>query len=126
MATHSDRASGAADEGAEERAPLQPQWRPHALYDIESAVAYLGQVLENPLAAKALYERVRDQVDLLCRFPDMGKPFADALLEGRGYRTFLVDQHRLFYTHDEGTLTIWRFVHMRRDIDDYALVGLSD
>ena len=126
MATHSDRASGAADEGAEERAPLQPQWRPRALYDIESAVAYLGQVLENSLAAKALYERVRDQVDLLCRFPDMGKPFADALLEGRGYRTFLVDQYRLFYTHDDKTLTTWRLVHTRRDIDDYALVGLSD
>lgn len=126
MATHSDRASGAADEGAEERAPLQPQWRPRALCDIESAVAYLGQVLENPLAAKALYERVRDQVDLLCRFPDMGKPFADALLEGRGYRTFLVDQYRLFYTHDDKTLTTWRLVHTRRDIDDYALVGLSD
>lgn len=126
MATHSDRASGVADEGAEERVPLQPQWRPRALYDIESAVAYLGQVLENPLAAKALYERVRDQVDLLCRFPDMDKPFADALLEGRGYRTFLVDQYRLFYTHDEEALTIWRFVHTRRDIDDYALVGLSD
>ena len=89
-------------------------------------MAYLGQVLENPLAAKALYERVRDQVDLLCRFSDMSKPFADALLEGRGYRTFLVDQYRLFYTHDEGTLTIWRFVHTRRDIDDYALVVLSD
>ena len=126
MATRADRMPGAADEGAEERAPLQPQWRPRALYDIESAVAYLGQVLENPLAAKALYERVRDQADLLCRFPDMGKPFADTLLEGRGYRTFLGDKYRLFYTHDDETLTIWRFVHTHRDIDDYALVDFSE
>lgn len=126
MATRADRSSRVADEGAEERAPLQPQWRPRALYDIESAVAYLGQVLENPLAAKTLYERVRDQIDLLCRFPDMGKPFADPLLEEHGYRTFLVDQYRLFYTHDEETLTIWRFVHTRRDIDDYALIDLVD
>lgn len=126
MATRANRMPAAAGEGTEERALLQPQWRPRALYDIESAVAYLGQVLENPLAAKALYERVRDRVDLLCRFPDMGKPFADALLEGRGYRTFLIDQYRLFYTHDDEVLTIWRFVHTRRDIDDYVLVDLSE
>ena len=113
-------------ERQDERVPLAPQWRPRAAYDIESAAAYLGQVLENPSAAKALYERVKVQVELLCRFPDMGKPFSDSLLEGRGYRTILVDQYRLFYTHDEQTLTVWRFVHTRRDIDDYALVDLSD
>ena len=114
------------DEGQGERLPLKPLWRPRATYDIESAVAYLGQVLENPAAARNLYIRVKDQVELLCRFPDMGKPFTDPFLEGRGYRTFLVDQYRLFYTHDEATLTIWRFIHTRRDIDAYALVDFSD
>lgn len=109
-----------------EGAALTPVWRPRATYDIESAVAYVGQVLGNPSAAKALYQRVREQVGLLCRFPDMGRPFSDSLLQGRGYRSFLVDQYRLFYTSDEETLTVWRFVHTRRDIDDYALVDLSD
>ena len=53
-----------------------------------------------------------DTVDLLCEMPDLGKQFGDSALEVRGYRTYPVGNYRIFYTHDEETLMVWRIVHV--------------
>ena len=75
-------------------------------------------------ATKNVYAQIMDAVDLLCEMSDLGKQFGDRALEVRGYRTYLVGNYRIFYTHDEETLMIWRIVHVRQDIDDYRLVGM--
>lgn len=65
-----------------------------------------------------------DAVDLLCEMPDLGKQFGDSALEVRAYRTYLIGNYRIFYTHDEETLMVWRIVHVCQDIDDYGLVEM--
>lgn len=85
---------------------------------------YTGEVKGSSKAAKNVYVQIMDAVDLLCEMSDLGKQFGDRALEVRGYRTYLVGNHRIFYTHDEETLMIWRIVHVRQDIDDYRLVGM--
>ena len=75
-------------------------YRPKAAYDIESAVVCVGQVLE--------------------------KRFDDELLTHHGMRTYRVGQYRLFYTFTEEALTLWRVLHTRHDLDDYALMSLDD
>lgn len=115
-----------ADDGGVERVPLEPNWRPRAAHDVESAVVYVGEVLGKPKAAKKLYEDIIVQIEQLRLFPELGRLFSDSILEGRGYRSLLVGRHRIFYSFDEEALTIWRVVHVRQDIDDYALVDLLE
>lgn len=95
-----------------------------SLFNLESIVIYTGEVKGSSKAAKNVYVQIMDAVDLLCEMSDLGKQFGDRALEVRGYRTYLVGNHRIFYTHDEETLMIWRIVHVRQDIDDYRLVGM--
>lgn len=101
-------------------------YRPRAACDIESIVVYLGQVLERPDAAHAWYESLGQAVDLLREMPDLGRPFDDARLVIKGRRAFLVGDHRIFYSLDDKELTVWRVLHVRQDIDDFAIIDMSD
>ena len=92
--------------------------------DLESIAIYIGEVKGSSKAAKNVYAQIMDAVDLLCGMPDLGKQFGDSALEVRGYRTYLVGNYRIFYTHDEETLMVWRIVHVRQDIDDYGPVEM--
>ena len=106
-------------------AAREAAYRPRAAYDIESIVVYVGQVLGLPQTAKDWYDQLQETLDMLADLPAMGKPFDDELLAHRDMHTFRVGQYRLFYTHDECTLTLWRVLHTRRDTDDYALMFLD-
>lgn len=104
---------------------LTPVYRPRAAFDIESIVLYVGEVLKSPQAAKRLYESLRDKVHELCEMPTIGRVFRDELL-GRQYRCALFENYRIFYSYDEAELTVWRVVHTRQDIDDFALIAWEE
>lgn len=99
-----------------------PVYRPRASFDLESIVIYVGEVLGMHQSAKRLFHDVVEEVNALCDMPHIGRPFFDEALERKNYRTHLVGQHRIFYSFDKETLTVWRIVHTRQDIDDYALI----
>ena len=101
-------------------------YRPRAAYDIESIVVYVGQILGSPRAAKDWYDQLMSTLDSLADLPTLGKRFDDELLSHHDMRTFRVGQYRLFYAFDERTLTVWRVLHTRQDIDDYAIMTLKD
>ena len=103
---------------------LKGEFRRRVLFDLESIVIYMGEVLGSSKAAKGIYTQIMDGVGTLCEMPDLGKQFGDSALEAGGYRTYLVGNYRIFYTYNEETLMVWRIVHARQDIDDYGLVGL--
>ena len=105
---------------------LEPEYRPRAAYDVESIVTYMGQILKSPQAARAWYENLKNTVSTLCTTPDLGRVFEDERLAIKERRTFLVGKYRLFYSYDADKLTVWRVVHTSRNIDDYAIVDLSD
>ncbi len=100
---------------------LTPQYRPRAAFDLESITIYVGEVLKSPKSARSLYIGIREKVMDLCRMPTTERVFRDDLL-GREYRYFPHENYRIFYSYDEETLTVWRIVHTRQDIDDFALI----
>ena len=99
-----------------------PAFRPRAALDLESLVVYLGEVLRSPQAARDTYAAILDAVDRLCVMPTLGRPFFDDALEREGYRWHLVGHYRIFYTYSTETLTVWRILHTRQDLDGYALI----
>lgn len=105
---------------------LVPAFRPRAFHDLESVTIYLGEALGMPQKAREWYTQIMEAVDLLCEFPDLGRPFNDEMLRIEGMRTYRVNKHRLFYSHDAETLTVWRVVHTSQDLDDFALIDLRD
>ena len=78
-----------------------PAFRPRAALDLESLVVYL-------------------------EMPTLGRSFLDDSLEGEAYRWHLVGQYRIFYTHSAETLTVWRILHTRQDLDGYALIDWGE
>lgn len=105
---------------------LIPAYRPRAALDLESLVVYIGEVLHAPQAARNAYAAIVEAVDQLCATPTLGRPFVDDRLEREGYRSYLAGQYRIFYTHGDEVLTVWRIIHTRQDLDDYALIDWSE
>lgn len=101
-------------------------YRPRAACDIESIVVYIGSILDAPQAAKVWYEQLQSALDALGDMPTLGKRFDDDMLSHHDMRTYRVGQYRLFYTFTETTVTVWRVLHTRQDIDDYAIMTLAD
>lgn len=99
------------------------RYRPRASYDLESIVVYIGEVQRAPKSAKRLYESIVEAVNLLCELPTIGHPFIDDALEREEYRWHLVGQYRIFYTFDSEHVTVYRIVHTRQEIADYAFVN---
>lgn len=97
-------------------------YRPRAKFDLESIAIFLGEVCSNPGAARTTYNAIKEAVDRLAVMPTIGRPFIDETLTRRAYRSWLVGNYRVFYSFDETTLTVWRVIHNRQDIDDYAFV----
>ena len=98
------------------------RYRPRATFDLESIVVYLGEVQKSPASAQRIYQSVQEAIALLGDMPTLGKPFSDDSLDRKNYRSYLAGSYRVFYTFGEESLTVWRVVHTRQDIDDYAFV----
>lgn len=98
------------------------RYRPRAAFDLESIVVYLGEVQHAPAVAKHLYEELINTVASLSELPTLGKPFFDEAFDRKAFRSFLVSDYCVFYTFGNEALTVWRVIHTRQDIDDYALI----
>ena len=94
---------------------LAPLYRPRAAYDLESIVIYLGEVQKVPKSARKVYDSIVKSIDHLCETPELGRPFADERLSHQGYRSF-----------NSENLIVWRIIHTRQDIDDFAFIDIDD
>lgn len=98
-------------------------WRPRAHLDRESIAIYLGVERRSPDAALNAMKSIDAALDAVRRFPDAGGHFHHDNLEHE-YRTTLANPYVIFYRFDESTLTVYRVLHQRQDIDAYALVEM--
>ena len=92
-------------------------WRPRAHLDRESIALYLGCECNNPKAARAAMEDIDKAIEFARQFPEAGKrfPMND---DGRSdYRRVLAGSYVVFYKYDAETLTVYRVLHQRQDID---------
>ena len=75
---------------------------PQAVEDIDEALAYITNDLNNPLAAKKLFEKITETVERIALFPSsMPKVKNDAITLGRDYRRAEVDNFVLIYKIEE-------------------------
>lgn len=98
-------------------------WRPRAQLDRESIAIYLGQQRASPQAALEAIAGIDKALETACAFPESGSRFGDDKLEGE-YRSVLAGNYRIFYQYDDASLTVYRILHQRQDIDDYSFVQL--
>ena len=101
---------------------LELRYRRRALLDLESIAVYLGEALGLPNVARQTVADIQQALERLCEFPDLGKPHSDNSLEGQGYKTYIVGNYRIVYTHNASELVVWRIFHVRQDIDEFAFV----
>ena len=115
---------GSKTETSEAHRPLKLAFRPRAHLDRESIAIHLGVERGNPNAALKAMSAIDKAIERVRLFPDGGGRFRMDQLERRGYRTVLADPYIVFYRYSSETLTVYRILHQRQDIDTYAMVGI--
>lgn len=99
-------------------------WRPRAHLDRESIAIYLGLERNSPREALATIQRIDAAIERVRALPDSGGHFRMEGTSGQEYRTVHANPYTVYYRYDRATLTVYRILHQRQDIDTYALVDL--
>lgn len=103
---------------------LDLAWRPRAHLDRESIAIYLGHERRAPQAALDAIKAIDAAVDMARTFPDAGGHFTDDHLEHE-YRTILAGSYIIYYRYNATTLTIYRIMHQRQNVDAYSLIEFN-
>ena len=103
---------------------LELVWRPRAHLDRESIALYLGVECGAPQAALDTIRAIDAAIERVRTFPDSGGFFRLDTLENKEYRTVPAGKYTAYCRFDDATLTVYRILHQRRDIDTFALVDL--
>ena len=101
---------------------LDLRWRPRAQMDRESIALYLGFERQNPAAALSVVKSIDAAIARARELPDSGGRFRVDQLQHKEYRTVIAGKYTVYYRFDEDTATIYRILHQRQRIDDYALI----
>ena len=95
------------------------EFLPIAKNDLLEIVGYIGNELQNPVAAERFVEKLFSAAEELCGFPYAHQVYIPIKPLENEYRRVLVGNYFLFYTVDERkkTVTVVRVIYARRDID---------
>lgn len=87
--------------------------------DLLEIVQYIGNELQNPVAAERLVEKMIAAVEELCQFPYAHQVYIPIKPLENEYRRVLVGHYFLFYTVDETkkTVTVMRVIYATRDLE---------
>lgn len=99
-------------------------WRPRAHLDRESIAIHLGMERGNPQAAIKAIEAIDEALESILATPEIGRHFPAAHPGGREYRKILTGSYVVFYTFDNESVTVFRVLHQRQNIDTYTLSDL--
>ncbi len=100
------------------------QWRPRAHLDRESIALHLGVERGNPQAALKVMQSIDEALELVLSSPEIGKRFAMGNDGSREYRRIRAGSYIIFYVFDSETVTVFRVLHQRQNIDTCTLVDL--
>ncbi len=87
--------------------------------DIDLALSYLSDTLNNPDAASDLVDELEEQLDIICKRPETGKIVENEFLKRNDVWRFLVKNYIAYYLIDDKNqmIIILRFVYSGRDQD---------
>lgn len=103
---------------------LNLKWRPRAQLDRESIAIYIGVECASPQSALKTIQAIDAAIERVRAFPDSGGHLEMESLDHKDYRTAIAGKYTVYYRYDDKTLTIYRILHQRRDIDIYTLADL--
>lgn len=87
---------------------------PAAQADLDKTAAYMRNVLRNPGAALKFVQDMRQHIQILRDFPEMGTPFEGA--DGEAiYRRLICGNYVALYRLDGDTVYVDRILYGRRD-----------
>ena len=110
----------------EDPKPLDLEWRPRAHLDRESIAIYLGVERGTQQAALQAIEKIDAAIERARLFPNAGgRPYFERL-DHHDYRTALAKPYVILYRFNNTTLTVYRIMHQRQNIDTYAMVALAE
>ena len=94
------------------------EFTPMALNDIDETVDYIGNILDNHIAAKRFYDEVKKYRSYIERNPYMYALYHDDEMAADGCRYALVGNYIMLYTinEDNKTINIIRVIYGGRDI----------
>ena len=92
--------------------------------DRESIAIYLGVERHAPQSALQVIKRIDSAIGRVRLFPDSGGRLRHDRLKHLDCRTALADPYIIIYRYNSETLTVYRILHQRQDIDTYAMIDL--
>lgn len=104
---------------------LKLVWRPRAHLDRESIALYLGYECQAPQSALNAIRSIDAAIERVRQFPDSGGRFSMQGLQSREYRTAQATPYTVYYRYDDTTLTVYRILHHRQNIDTYDLIDFA-
>lgn len=104
---------------------LKLVWRPRAHLDRESIALYLGYECQAPQSALNAIRSIDAAIERVRQFPDSGGRFSMQGLQSREYRTAQANPYTVYYRYDDTTLTVYRILHHRQNIDTYDLIDFA-
>lgn len=86
---------------------------PMAEADMQACFDHIALKLKNPMAALSMLDEIEEKYDLLEDNPLIGTEYVTE--GGRLYRYVLVKRYKMFYTVNDGTILIRRFLYAPSD-----------
>lgn len=98
-------------------------WTRSAVFDLESIIEYVAE--NRPLTARALFRRLKKQIETLSHSPQRGRYIPE--LEEQGiflYRELIISPWRVMYRVHERVVYVMAIIDSRRNIEDILLEKL--
>lgn len=83
--------------------------------DLYQTINYIETVLKNPTAAEHLLDKAEKQINNLAVFPKANAVINDPVLKAWGIRFVTIDHYLAFYTIQNQTVYVLRFLYVKRD-----------
>lgn len=93
---------------------LANEWLPEAREDLAAELEYVYNEFDSKTAER-VYLKVLESIDILCRFPRLGKVFSGVAYHGEDVRTLSMGQTALIYCLRNDILLVVAVWNNRRD-----------
>ncbi len=98
-------------------------WTRSAVSDIESIIEYIAE--DSPLTAKALFRKLKKQIETLSYSPQRGRYIPELQEQGIFiYRELIISPWRVMYRVHERNVYVMAIIDSRRNVEDILLEKL--
>ena len=91
------------------------EYLPVAVDDLNAIIDYI--LIDDPLNAVALYEKIDESIKRLSHFPELGVIPKDIYIARMNYLILIIDTYLVFYVFDSEIVEIRRILSSKRKYD---------